>query len=356
MKQFYDPVAATLLTGFLGSGKTTLINELVSDPRMHETAVIINEFGSIAIDHDLVRTGSERYMRTTTGCLCCSASSDIRTSLHELHEARMKGAIGPISRVVIETTGLADPAPIINSLIPGGAPATALRDHAVARHFYLQGVITTFDTIDGRSTLASFIEGWKQLAFADAVILTKTDIAEEKRNWAQELAVLNPAARFHDRHAPDFDLVSLLGETPYSVSHKAEDVNGWLAMERLAAHPEHDHDPNRHGDEIEAFTLTNEKPLDPDAIGILLGVLVSPQNRGLIRMKGLVALSDDPERPMVIHAVQHRMDPTVRLPQWPSEERGTRIVLIGMDLPQKQIRALFDALVARSKESRRKTA
>ena len=184
MKQFYNPVAVTLLTGFLGSGKTTLVNSLVSDPRMADTAVIINEFGSIAIDHDLVRTGSERYMRTTTGCLCCSASSDIRTSLHELHEARMKGAIGPISRVVIETTGLADPAPIINSLIPGGAPATALSNHAVARHFYLQSVITAFDTIDGRATLASFIEGWKQLAFADDVILTKTDIAEEKAELA----------------------------------------------------------------------------------------------------------------------------------------------------------------------------
>tara|TARA_B100001778_G_scaffold330561_1_gene333257 strand:+ start:1203 stop:1967 length:765 start_codon:yes stop_codon:yes gene_type:complete len=196
LKQFYDPVAVTLLTGFLGSGKTTLVNSLVSDPRMADTAVIINEFGSIAIDHDLVRAGSERYMRTTTGCLCCSASSDIRTSLFELHDARMKGAIGPISRVVIETTGLADPAPIINSLIPGGAPATALRDHAVARHFYLQGVITAFDTIDGRATLASFIEGWKQLAFADAVILTKTDIAEEKRNWAQELSVLIPPRAF----------------------------------------------------------------------------------------------------------------------------------------------------------------
>ncbi|WP_246710243.1 CobW family GTP-binding protein [Martelella soudanensis] len=356
MKQLYEPVAVTLLTGFLGSGKTTLINDLVGDPRMADTAVIINEFGAIAIDHDLVRTGSERYMRTTTGCLCCSAASDIRTSLYELHEARMKGEISSVGRVVIETTGLADPAPIINSVIPGGAPALGLRDHAVARHFYLQSVITTFDTIDGRSTLASFIEGWKQLAFADEVILTKTDAAREERDWAAELGVLNPAARFHDRHAPGFDLVSLFGATPYSVAHKAEDVVGWLAMERLSPHPEHEHDPNRHGDEIEVFSLSSDVPLDPDAIGILLAVLVSPQNSGLLRMKGLIAVSDDPERPMVVHAVQHKMDPTVRLPRWPGEERGTRLVLIGMDLPEKQIRELFAALTARSQKSRRKPA
>ncbi|TPW27635.1 GTP-binding protein [Martelella alba] len=356
MKQFYEPVAVTLLTGFLGSGKTTLINELVSDPRMDDTAVIINEFGTIAIDHDLVRTGSERYMRTSTGCLCCSASSDIRTSLFELHEARMKGEIAPVSRVVIETTGLADPAPIINSIIPGGAPATGLRDHMVARHFYLQGVVTVFDTIDGRSALTSFIEGWKQLAFADDVILTKTDVSEEKRDWQQELAVLNPAARFHDRHGPGFDLVSLFGKTPYSVAGKAEDVNGWLAMERLVPHAEHEHNPNRHGDEIEAFSLMSDVPLDADALAILLGVIVSPRNRGLLRMKGLVAISDDPDRPMVVHAVQHRMDPTVRLPQWPSKPRGTRIVLIGMDLPEKQIRSLFAALTARSQKGRRQYA
>lgn len=119
MGRIYDPVPVTLLTGFLGSGKTTFLNEILADPRMAGAAVIINEFGTVPIDHHLVRSGSENYFRTTSGCICCTATNDIRISLHELHEARLRGEIPPVSRVIVETTGLADPAPIINSLIPG---------------------------------------------------------------------------------------------------------------------------------------------------------------------------------------------------------------------------------------------
>lgn len=157
--RLYDPVPVTLLTGFLGSGKTTLLNYILSDPRMTGTAVIVNEFGSVSIDHELVHAGRETYFRTTTGCICCTATGDIRASLYELHEARLIGESPPILRVVIETTGLADPAPIINSLIAGGAPAMGLRDHVVARQFYLSGVITTFDVIAGPQTLDAHMEG-----------------------------------------------------------------------------------------------------------------------------------------------------------------------------------------------------
>jgi G3E family GTPase len=136
----YDSVPVTLLTGFLGSGKTTLLNDVLGDSRMAGTAVIVNEFGTVPIDHGLVRTGSETYFQTTTGCICCTATSDIRVSLHELHDALVKGQVPAIERVIIETTGLADPAPIINSLIPGGAPVLGLRDHVVARHFHLSRV------------------------------------------------------------------------------------------------------------------------------------------------------------------------------------------------------------------------
>ncbi|MDX3928955.1 MAG: GTP-binding protein [Shinella sp.] len=337
-----------LLTGFLGSGKTTLLNDILADPEMAGTAVIVNEFGSVPIDHDLVRTGRETYVRTTTGCVCCTATSDIRVSLYELHETRLIGDIPPISRVIIETTGLADPAPIINSLIPGGAPATGLRDHIVARQFYLSGVVTTFDTIAGRQTLDSHMEGWKQLAFADHIVLTKTDIADAGLSVREAVRDLNPAAIIHDRHDPGFRLESLIGRRPYSTQDKAEDVPGWLAMESLGRHGSHMHDPNRHGEAIEAISLDHDMPLEPSAVMTFLELVTSNTGSGLLRLKGVFAVTDDTQRPVVAHAVQHRLYPLQRLDGWPDSDRRTRVVLIGQAMPAKPIRDLFEVLAPRA--------
>jgi len=338
----------TLLTGFLGAGKTSLLNELLAAPAMRDAAVIVNEFGSVPIDHGLVRTGSERYFQTTTGCICCTASSDIRTSLYELHQASLEGVMPEISRVVIETTGLADPAPIINSLIAGGTPALGLRDHIVARHFHLSGVVTVFDIISGQAMLDSFIEGWKQLAFADHIVLTKTDLADAAAIDHKSLTDLNPAACLHDRNAAGFDLMSLFSTKDYSLHGKTEDVPGWLAADRLSLHAGHDHDINRHGAGVEAFDLTFDGALDPQAIVTFLELVTSNVHSGLLRLKGIFGATDDPERPVVAHAVQHRLYPLIRLESWPDGDHSTRIVMIGMDMPQQPIRDLFNALAAQA--------
>ena len=341
-------VPVTLLTGFLGAGKTSLLNALLAAPAMRDAAVIVNEFGSVPIDHGLVRTGSERYFQTTTGCICCTASSDIRTSLYELHQAFLEGVMPEISRVVIETTGLADPAPIINSLIAGGSPALGLRDHIVARHFHLSGVVTVFNVISGRAMLDSFIEGWKQLAFADHIVLTKTDLADAAAIDHKSLTDLNPAARLHDRNAAGFDLMPLFATKNYSLHGKTEDVPGWLAADRLNLHAGHDHDINRHGAGVEAFDLTFDGAFDPQAIVTFLELVTSNVHSGLLRLKGIFGATDDPERPVVAHAVQHRLYPLTRLESWPDGDRSTRIVMIGMDMPQQPIRDLFNALAAQA--------
>ncbi|MBK0023952.1 GTP-binding protein [Ochrobactrum sp. S46] len=348
---YYDPVPVTLLTGFLGSGKTTLLNDILSDPRMAGTAVIINEFGSVPIDHGLVQRGSEGYFQTTTGCICCTATSDVRASLFELHSAIVAGEISDINRVVIETTGLADPAPIINSLIPGGAPAFGLRDHIVARHFFLAGVVATFDVLNGRATLDGFIEGWKQLAFSDHVILTKADLVATQHDWKSELTSLNPAAHLYERLDIHTKLDTVFSDSAYSMSGKAEDVFGWLALEKLSKHSLHNHDPNRHG-EIQAVCLTHDTLLDPRMLQTFLHVVTTNMQSGLLRLKGIFALQDDADRPLIAHAVQHRLYPPQRLQRWPDVDRSSRLVLIGRDMPLKQITELFDALIPRP--SRRK--
>ena len=334
-----------LLTGFLGSGKTTLLNRLLADDRMAGTAVVVNEFGSISVDHDLVHPGREGYVATSTGCLCCTASSDVRASLFELYEARRKGEIPDFKRVIIETTGLADPAPIINSLIPGGAPAFAMRDHVVARAFQLTGVIATFDSENGSESIKGHFECWKQLAFADHIVLTKTDLVSRQTD-TPNLKQLNPSVLIHDRHAPDFDAFSLLPERPYSASDKPEDAIGWLAMEKHSNIREHahEHDLDRHGVDIQALPLSHDEPLDPNSVKWFLNTITNHPNVELLRLKGIFALADDLSRPLVAHAVQHRLYPTYRLEHWPGEDVRSRMILIGKKLPIEPITELFNSL------------
>ncbi|MCQ8782927.1 CobW family GTP-binding protein [Mangrovibrevibacter kandeliae] len=343
-----------LLTGFLGAGKSTLLNRVLGDPAFADTAVIINEFGDVAIDHDLVRQGRSRVSRTTTGCLCCTIGSDIRSTLCELHELAAAGEAS-FSRVIVETTGLADPAPLVNELIPGGTPAMGLRDHLVARHFDLAGVVTLVDFVTGDLSIENHFEAGKQVAFADRIVLTKMDLARDPVTLKDidalksRLAVLNPAAQICDGKDPS----ALFLPRRYAPVALGEDVAGWLALETAlrvegAAHGAGgEASPpslfDRHGGRIRTFTIIRDEPIAEKAIQHFLAVLTGHAGPRLLRAKGLIAIAENLERPLVVHAVQHVVYPPVRLEDWPSEDRRTRLVFITDGIDPEPVRELFES-------------
>ncbi|WP_417279079.1 CobW family GTP-binding protein [Celeribacter sp.] len=344
-----DQLPVHLLTGFLGAGKTTLLNRLLQDPRFQDTALIINEFGLVPIDQDLITKdlvgeGSERVMVTTSGCICCTAGSDLRSSLERLLVGRQNGSLPAFSRVIVETTGLADPAPILNSLIPGGLPAMGLRDHMVARMFRLSSVTTVVDVAGLDVALAEHPESLRQIAFADHLVLTHVDevTPETLAEVTDRLHALNATAQVHRAGDPAFDPGMLLEAGSYSAFGKGEDVATWLAAD-------HDHacgafhDLNRHGD-VTALTLTAEAPLPEAALLAFLGALCRRPENGLLRIKGLVALSDDPTTPALVHAVGHRLYPLQRLEAWPNGQASTRLVLIGTHLDAPALQAQFERI------------
>jgi G3E family GTPase len=358
-----SPIPVFVLTGFLGSGKTTLLQSLLADPAFADTAVVMNEFGDVAIDHDLVRIGGTEMMVTTTGCLCCSAGSDLRASLFDLYALARVRLSRSFTRVVVETTGLADPAPAINQLMPGGAPAVGLRDHTVARTFELAGVVTLVDAILGPMTIERHFECLKQVAFADRIVITKTDMVRDTasrrdlEDLRAELASLNPTATIIDRAGAN--LTQLFQPRLYAPKSLSADVEGWLALEQILAaeRKEHHKAPpteaaRRHGNSVSNFSIVRDEPVAQRDFEDFLSLLQLAAGPNLLRLKGLVAVADDVDRPMLVHAVQHTVHPLQRLDAWPSEDRRTRMVAITCGLDPEKIRSVFDVIATPAKEQR----
>jgi G3E family GTPase len=308
-------IPVSLVTGFLGSGKTTLLARLLADPNMGETAVIVNELGEIGIDHHLLRRVDERTVLLPSGCLCCALRGDLADELRDLIARRDAGEIAPFRRVVVETTGLANPAPIISTL---------LSEPLVKHHYRLEAVVTTVDAQHG----LRHRESEAQAAAADRLVVTKTDIADPAAVTAR-LRRLNPAAPI------------------------VESTFGNVAAAELFDGGEHDprdlvyDDSREHAHEVRALCVTLDEPLDWTAFGIWLTMLLQARGKDVLRVKGLLDVGT--EGPLLLNGVQHVVHPPEHLPEWPDDDHRSRLVFIGRGLEQ---RVLEESLAAFSRSAR----
>ncbi len=338
-----ERLPVSVLTGFLGSGKTTLLRELLRHPDFSETAVVINEFGEIGLDHLLVESAREDMVLLASGCLCCTISGDLVTSLRRLYQRRAAKEIPLFRRVVVETTGLADPAPILHTL---------MQDPMLAQVYRLDGVIATVDAVNGMDQLDRQIESVKQAAVADRLVLTKCDLAPDTKVLEERLRGLNPAAPILRAVAGKIDPHGLFDAGLYNPASKSLDVRRWLKEEAYAAAADdhhdhaagHDHeqghdqgnghaplDRNRHDEHIRAFCLTRTTPLDWDKFADWVEMMISLHGANLLRIKGVLNVAEA-AGPIAIHGVQHLFHPPVELPAWPDADRSSRLVFITRDI------------------------
>jgi G3E family GTPase len=330
-----DFTPVNLITGFLGSGKTTLLQRLLADPALSDTAVLINEFGEVALDHHLLERIDEAMVLLQSGCLCCTIRGELASAIKDLHSKRERGMVPAFRRIVVESTGLADPFPILS---------TVQADPVLRHHFHLGNVITTVDAVNGLGRAESI----KQVAVADRLVLTKTDLAAAEAIEAllDEIRRLNPSAPLWRAAEEPVEAEALLRQDLFALTERSE----WFAGE-LAEHHGHGHDRNRHGDSIHAFALAFEGQLDWTMFGVWLTMLLNRHGERVLRVKGILNVAGSPT-PVAIHGVQHLVHPPVHMVAWPDGDRRSQLVFIVDGLDRTAIERSLSAFLSPARQVR----
>jgi G3E family GTPase len=345
-----DPLASrmpvTVITGFLGSGKTTLLRRLLRHPGMNRAAVIINEFGDVAIDHELVAASSEQMTLLSNGCLCCTLRTDLQETLRELFVKRRAGEVIDFDRVFVETTGLADPIPVLHTLQTDGL---------LGAQYRLNGVVTLVDAINGNGQLDTMPEAVKQAAVADRLVITKTDIAaaDSVDRLLRRLKAMNPFALITTAVNGEFDPALLANIGPQSVAARADEIGQWL---NVGPEPRHAGEggffrqriapgTGAHDAAIHAFCLWFDEPFTWDGLKAALQALTSMRGPDLLRVKGIVHVAGE-SGPVVLQGAQHVFHPPVTLERGHDTDPRSRIVFIVRNIPRQSIEALFAAVGA----------
>jgi G3E family GTPase len=316
-------IPVTVVTGFLGAGKTTLVRRFLGTPEGEGTAVVINEFGSVGIDDVLVRGSTDEVTLLGNGCLCCNTRSDLQIALRNLVAEREQGAIPQFRRILIETSGLADPGPILQ---------TFATDRALGGEFHVEVVVTMVDAVGGLDTLEWSAEARKQVILADRLVVSKTDLPGSKPDrLIDRLRLLNPRAVIHRAIDGDLDPRCLI-ETDAASPTTEEARPGFVAEAE-------------HSDGIASFVITDEAPLPWDAFARAMETLIALRGPDLLRVKGFLNVAGC-RGPVVVQVVQHLAHPPVELAAWPDKDRVSRLVFITRNIPESQVRALLDSVRA----------
>jgi G3E family GTPase len=330
----------TILTGFLGSGKTTLMNRALRDPAMARTAVIINEFGEISIDHALTTASNDTILVLENGCLCCTVFGDLVQTLNRLYHAREAGEV-VFDQIVIETSGLADVAPVLQAF---------LSEPTLAGLFLVCTVIATVDAVNAMHTLTEYAVSVRQVALADYLLITKLDLLAPDERPASEgqliarLRRCNTTAGIGAADDPDVDPMALLRRGASDPGQDFQSAKAWLDKTLAHGHAEHAHAEHDHDSAIASFSLVRDTPLPRAALQLLLSSLEKHLGPSLLRVKGLVNVAEQPDQPAVIQGAQHLLHNLTWLPQWPDADRRTRIVFITQGIAPGELAELVTLL------------